>query len=796
MKRTLFPALLPGLWLVAVMAYPVAAMAQPGTTNTRPEARIIQPTTSQPWYLPGQRLQFDGRRSVDADGDRLSYQWSLQDSNQRQLPLSASKSPQLTVQLTQTGDYRLSLVVHDGKTSSLPTTVRFSVAAATFTADAGPTQQVKVGQLVELSSQHSSSQSLLTSQQWHISQRPAGSQTQLLRATTPSTAFIPDLPGEYKVALQLTNAEQQSARTEVRIQAQSANQNSLPMAVIEAASGLTQPDTAILLSATQSKDADSTQLMRYRWRVLQQPGGSQVQLSDADTSTTHFQANKLGSYRIELQVTDQAQAVATADIELKVQSGTLPPVVRFDAPAAAKPGEKLMLDASASTGTLPLTYQWQLLARPEDSQVEIQQAEQVKANFTPDVAGQYLLALQVSDGQTTVKSAGWLLDVPARPIARIAAQGNALTGHPLQLDGSASTGSDGTALSYRWTLLAAPVASIPLIGADQAQLSFTPPVAGSYLVGLVVSQQGIVSVERQHLIVVTTDLPPVIKLVGPTVLHGRVGELFQPDASPSSDPELTALTFHWTLSKPALSQAQLQQADSASPTLVADMAGVYQLLLTLTDATGQSSTALVEVRITEPQPIISGEISGRLLDPEGEVLLQSPQLSINKQTVAVDAGGFFRHRLSLEAQQQITLSIAGEGLPALSYQTEAISEDNFRLELPVQQLPVAVPLLLTVLQGCGKYDGPAQLELEFNLHGIQSQTQFTGHFSQKVAVDLRQFTPVSLLLPAAASYQVSVTTPGVLLDHSFGSGTFAPSQQYQHEYLTFGDLMNSFTVCK
>lgn len=790
-------ALLPGLWLVALTAYPVAAATTPGKTNTRPEARIIQPATPQPWYLPGQRLNFDGRRSVDADGDRLSYQWSLQDSNQRQLPLSASRSPQLTIQLAQTGDYTLSLVVHDGKAASVPTTVRFSIAAAaSFTADAGPAQQVKVGQLVELSSQHSVSQSLLTSQQWQLLQRPAASQAQLLQTAAPSTAFIPDAPGEYKVGLRLVNAQQQTASTEVRIQAQSASQNSVPVAVITAASRLTQPDTAILLSAMQSKDADSTQLLHYRWRVLQQPVASQVQFSDAGGSTTHFQANKLGHYRVELQVTDQAQAVATALIELQVQSGALPPVARFDAPAAAKPGDKLILDASASTGTLPLSYQWQLLARPEDSQVEIQQADQVKANFTPDVAGQYVLTLHVSDGQTTVKSAGWLLDVPARPVARILTDGSALTGHPVQLDGSASHGADATALSYRWTLLAAPVASIPLTGADQAQVSFTPPVAGSYLVGLVVSQQGLVSVERQHLIVVTTDLPPVIKLVGPMLLHGRVGELFQPDASPSSDPELTALTFHWTLSKPALSQAQLQQADSASPTLVADVAGVYQLLLTLTDATGQSSTALVEVRVTEPQPIISGEISGRLLDPEGEVLLQSPQLSINQQRVAVDAAGFFRHRLSLEAQQQIRLSIAGEGLPALSYQTEAITEDNFRLELPVQQLPVAVPLQLTVMQGCGKYDGPAQLELEFNLSGIQSQTQFTGHFSQKVAVDLRQFTPVSLLLPAAASYQVSVTTPGILLDHSFGSGTFAPSQQYQHEYLTFGDLMNSFTVCK
>lgn len=793
-----FSALCLGLWFAAVVVSPLAAAAQSGKTNTRPEARIIQPATPDPWYAADQRLSFDGRSSVDADGDRLSYQWSLSDSQQQQLPLTASKSPVLTVQLSQSGSYVLSLVVHDGKTASVPVTVRFRIAAAaTLTADAGPAQQVKVGQLVELSSQHSVSQSLLTSQQWQFLQRPAASQAQLLQTTTASTAFVPDVPGEYKVGLRLANAEQQTASTVVSIQAQSASQNSVPVAVITAASRLTHPDRAILLSAAQSKDADGTQSLRYRWRVLQQPVASQVQFSDVVGSTTNFQANKPGNYRVELQVTDQAQAAATAVIELKLQSGALPPVARFDAPATGRPGDKLMLDASASTSqTQPLSYQWQLLARPEHSQAELQQADQVQAWFTPDVVGQYVLALQVSDGQTTVRSSGWLIDVPARPVARIAAASSALTGEEVQLDGSASRGADGTALSYRWTLLAAPVAALPLTGADQALVSFTPPIAGPYLFGLVVLQQGLTSIERQHLVMVTTDLPPVIKLAGPVLLHGRVGELFQPDASQSSDPELTALTFHWTLSKPTQSQAQLQHAGSASPSLVADVAGVYQLLLTLTDATGQSSTALVEVRVTEPQPIISGEISGRLLDPDGEVLLQSPQLSINQQSVAVDAAGFFRHRLSLEAQQQIRLQITGEGLPGLSYQTEAITEDNFRLELPVQQLPVAVPLLMTVMQGCARYDGPARLELEFNLSGIQSQTQFTGHFSQKVTVDLRQFEPVSLLLPAGASYQVNVTTPGVLLDHSFGSGTFAPSQHYQHEYLTFGDLMNSFTVCK
>ena len=72
----------------------------------------------------------------------------------------------------------------------------------------------------------------------------------------------------------------------------------------------------------------------------------------------------------------------------------------------------------------------------------------------------------------------------------------------------------------------------------------------------------------------------------------------QLDGSSSSDANADALTYRWTLAqKPPLSQASLQNATSATPSFVADVAGDYVMSLTVSDGVLTDSNS-VAVRAT------------------------------------------------------------------------------------------------------------------------------------------------------------------------------------------------------
>jgi mono/diheme cytochrome c family protein len=82
------------------------------------------------------------------------------------------------------------------------------------------------------------------------------------------------------------------------------------------------------------------------------------------------------------------------------------------------------------------------------------------------------------------------------------------------------------------------------------------------------------------------------------------------DGSASSDPDGDALTYSWTLQRPATSAAALTGATTSKPGFVADVAGSYAATLTVSDG---KVTASASVTITAQAPAPAPGIDGAAL---------------------------------------------------------------------------------------------------------------------------------------------------------------------------------------
>jgi hypothetical protein len=190
--------------------------------------------------------------------------------------------------------------------------------------------------------------------------------------------------------------------------------------------------------------------------------------------------------------------------------------------------------------------------------------------------------------QPPVASAG--PDVTARVLDRV------------QLDGSGSTDPDGDPLTYLWAWEQRPSGSIAeLSDAGAVRPEFTIDLPGQYVLALVVHDG--TSPSAPDLVEVTTENSRPVANAGDdrTVpLHSTV----QLDGSGSSDVDGDSLTFEWLLTtRPAASQAVLDDPSAVRPSFVADAAGTYIARLTVHDGLAASDPDTVTLRTDNSPPV-------------------------------------------------------------------------------------------------------------------------------------------------------------------------------------------------
>lgn len=304
------------------------------------------------------------------------------------------------------------------------------------------------------------------------------------------------------------------------------------------------------------------------------------------------------------------------------------PVADAGADQLALVGDTITLDGSGSSdfdGEI-VSYTWWMIGAPQGATATIE-SDGATATITPDLIGDYVIALKVldDDGNESVidvvnvvsRSTTTPGNLPPEAELILIAGSPPLAGEELVLDGAASFDPEGAEINYRFELLSSP-GSVSLITHDGVSpvATFTPDISGLYIFSLTVNDGELDSLPSTAEILIggPDDLPPVAVCSAPSEV--ALGSEALLDGSASFDPEGAAVTYDWAfLSVPEGSLASFSDPTSPTPTFLADALGDYSVVLTVNDGVYPSEPC--ELVITAVDEVINDVPTADAGDDQG-----------------------------------------------------------------------------------------------------------------------------------------------------------------------------------
>lgn len=275
------------------------------------------------------------------------------------------------------------------------------------------------------------------------------------------------------------------------------NPNRTPVLVSSQANYVLYPAIIQPLDASESYDVDN-QKLDFNWTISSSPVGGNGLLTMTRESIAYFSATVLGTYVVNLLVTDEYGLTDTEDISILINHSA--PLAISGAGATLYPGISYPLSGSATDddpdGTASLSYLWTVESAAgavgtyfltdettlTPSFVTAYYADGATPYTTPSYIGSYTLRLTVIDEFGLTDTSDTVITVANLvPNASIAASG-AIPPAPLavvSLDGSSSTDPDPDRRQtddfdyFQWTLIDKPVGSSWLWDGTDTTPTFT-----------------------------------------------------------------------------------------------------------------------------------------------------------------------------------------------------------------------------------------------------------------------------------------------------------------------------------
>lgn len=277
-------------------------------------------------------------------------------------------------------------------------------------------------------------------------------------------------------------------------------------------------------------------------------------------------------------------------------------------------GAIVQLDGSTSTDDDgdPLCFRWSFappLPAGSTASLPAGCTSQALPTFMADRPGTYEVQLEVFDGvDWSLADTVRISTVNSCPTADAGLNQTVHVGSTIQLDGSASSDTDGDALCYEWTFVSLPAgsaATLPTGCTTQGAPAFIADQVGTFIIQLTVHDGQCTSTTAQ-VSISTENTPPVAK-AGPDQ-EVDVGQVVQLDGSASFDVDGDRLCHHWSFtSRPVGSTATLPETCEVRPSFIADQPGTYLVQLLVDDghADSEPDTVIITILPNNVRPVAS-----------------------------------------------------------------------------------------------------------------------------------------------------------------------------------------------
>lgn len=138
----------------------------------------------------------------------------------------------------------------------------------------------------------------------------------------------------------------------------------------------------------------------YRWDLVEVPAGSVALAPSEDAPAATFTPDLRGYYLIERWVDSGISSDLSHRIVVHV-AGVPPQAIAALTAGVVHVGQSVAIDGTTSKSPehLALTYRWRLASRPAGSIALLSGSDGPTVSVTPDVAGSYVVELDVFDGE-------------------------------------------------------------------------------------------------------------------------------------------------------------------------------------------------------------------------------------------------------------------------------------------------------------------------------------------------------------------------------------------------------------
>ncbi|MCY3020485.1 MAG: PKD domain-containing protein, partial [Planctomycetota bacterium] len=466
--------------------------------NNPPAAHIVGPPGGR--IAIGEKATLDGSTSSDPDpNDKLTYKWrkaeppeavrSKREPKSGDIALTDAEQERATVKGVSPGPVRVELVVNDGTVDSDPAILDLVVVRPNnppVAKIAGPTA-AKVGAPVELSGEESSDpDGDPITYEWS---QPAdggpdiGVHGRDLRKKT--LRFKAERSGTYVISLRVIDSEGLKSEPAIhKVEVKGANRPPIAAAELVGTDTVTV-GAEVKLTGRRSRDPEGAPLT-YKWKQVSGPPLAPFVAAEGGVNNeiVNVAPAVAGTYVVELVVNDGDNDSVPAAVSFTAKAPHTLPVAVIGDVVPCEPGERTVLDGSASHGEegRKLEYRWRQVSGPD---AKVRNSGKARAEVTLNKEGEYVFELKVFDGkewseprEVSVKTR--LANVP--PVAAFAVP-DVRTEEDAEtvLDASASTDPDKgpRALTYAWKQINGPKADFTHSAPTDPTVKFTPKKTGA-----------------------------------------------------------------------------------------------------------------------------------------------------------------------------------------------------------------------------------------------------------------------------------------------------------------------------